>query len=72
MKKLIVLFTVITLSGCVEMKQRWDNLEPAEKVAVAVVVAATGTALIVRNGQSSFQQQQQCISVKSLETGCIR
>jgi hypothetical protein len=62
--KLITLLAVLALSGCAH----WDELEPAEKVAVGVGATVVVGALIIRNGQG--QSQSQCISTRSLETGC--
>jgi hypothetical protein len=58
-KKLFIIFLTLALASCAH----WDQLEPAEKVAVAVVVAAVIIA-------ESSDSQSQCISTRSLETGC--
>ena len=64
MKILIAVLLSLTLSGCAH----WDQLEPAEKVAVGVGGALIVSALIIRNGQqvNNFN----CISTRSLDTGC--
>lgn len=74
MKKLAFLLAIISLSGCETFNEvtHWDSLEPAEKVVVGVGGAVILGALIIRNGQGPVQSQNQCISTRSLETGCHR
>ncbi len=64
MKKILILLIALGLSGCAH----WDTLEPSEKVVVGVGTAVVVGALIIRNGEG--QTQSQCISTRSLETGC--
>ena len=61
-----MMLALVSLGGCAQ----WNELEPAEKVGVAVAGSVVVGALIIRNGQG--QSQSQCISTRSLETGCPR
>lgn len=64
MKKLFIVIAALSLLGCAH----WDQLEPSEKIAVGVGAALIVGALVIRNGQGNTQSQ--CISTRSLETGC--
>ena len=68
MKTLFLLLILVILTGCATSKDWWDNRSEGEKVAIGVGASLVVTGLIIRNGQG--QSQSQCISTRSLETGC--
>jgi len=65
--KLISICTVLcVLSGCAT----WDELEPAEKVAVGVGAAVIVGAAIIRNGNDPVTINQ-CYAHHSVDTDCV-
>ena len=64
---LIALTAVLTLSGCAH----WDNLSKQEKAAYIVSGSILVGALIIRNGQGDTYTINNCVSTKSLKTGCL-
>lgn len=76
MKKLAFLIGILSLSGCSHWNDitHWDSRTEGEKVAIVVGATVIAGALIIRNGQGNTQSQfqEQCIGLKSLQTGCHR
>ena len=69
MKNIILLLAAMGLFGCGHFPQvqaAWDQLEPAEQVAVGVGAALVVGAVIVRNGEHS-----QCYAHHSVNTDCV-
>ena len=62
--KLIFALLALSLSGCAQ----WDTLSEGETAGVIVGATVVAGALIIRNGQDN--QVYNCISTRSLETGC--
>lgn len=80
MRKFYLLVVVAFLAGCVssngvtrvDPKGWWSERSDTEKLIIGGGSSMIVTGLIIRNGQGNNQSQEQCISTRSLETGCPR
>lgn len=66
MRKVLLVLSILTLSGCAQ----WNQLSDQEKAAVIVGGAVLVGANLISNTQSTHVHN--CISTRSLETGCPR
>lgn len=78
MRRIIGIIVVLVIAGCqlgcvhTNPKDWWNARTDGEKIAIGVGTSIVVGALIIRNGEGNPQSQQQeiCISTRSLETGC--
>jgi len=66
MKIAIALLAAFLLSGCAQ----WNKLSNEEKGAVIIGTTVVVGAMIIKNSQPTHIHN--CISTRSLETGCPR
>ena len=66
MKLIISLIAVFALSGCAQ----WNKLSDTEKTAYVVSGSILVGAMLIRNGQGDSYTINNCVSTKSIRTGC--
>lgn len=64
--RIFICLVALCLGGCAQ----WNELSEGEKTAVVVGGAVIVGAMLIRNGQGDTTVVNNCISTRSLQTGC--